>query len=68
MGKDHFREHMKAYVEGQIQASFDTLNQKLLSIWMARFYADRVIRPLNPGLGQPEILYQALWESSYTTV
>jgi hypothetical protein len=50
MNKEHFREHFRDYVKDELRSSFDALNDKQRSIWMARFYCDRVIRPLNPGL------------------
>lgn len=50
MDKEHFREHFRDYVKNQLQTPFDNLNEKQRSVWMARFYADVVIRSLNPGL------------------
>jgi hypothetical protein len=50
MSKAHFREHFRDYVKTELRTQFDNLNDKQRSVWMARFYADVVIRALNPGL------------------
>lgn len=50
MNKDRFRAHFREYVQGKLRTSFDDLNDKQRSVWMARFYADKVIRSLNPGI------------------
>jgi AIPR protein len=48
--KQRFRELFRDYVKNELQTPFDNLNDKQRSIWMSRFYADTVIRSLNPGL------------------
>jgi hypothetical protein len=50
MTKVHFRDHFRDYVQTKLKSPFDNLNDKQRSVWMARFYADNIIRTLNPGL------------------
>ena len=50
MDKQRFREHFRDYVKNKLRTPFDNLTDKQRSIWMSRFYADVVIRSLNPGL------------------
>ena len=50
MEKERFREHFRDYVKNELQTPFDNLTEKQRSIWMSRFYADVVMRSLNPGL------------------
>jgi len=50
MNKDLFRDHLREFVTTEMKASFDSLTDKHRSVSMARFYADRILRPLNPGL------------------
>lgn len=45
-----FRDAFREYVERDLRINFDSVNQTDRSKYMARFYADRVIRPQNPGL------------------
>jgi AIPR protein len=50
MNKDLFRDHLRDFVTSELKATFDSLTDKQRSTAMARFYADKVLRPLNPGL------------------
>ena len=50
MDKQRFRDLFRDYVKNELQTPFDNLNDKQRSVWMSRFYADIVIRSLNPGL------------------
>ena len=45
-----FREHLREYVERNLKAPFGPLDKRQKSIWMARFYADAIVRPSNPTL------------------
>jgi hypothetical protein len=50
MKKELFRDHLRDYVFRELKDSFDNLSHKQRSVWMARFYADRVLRPVFPSL------------------
>jgi AIPR protein len=48
--KELFREHFRDYVASDLGLKFDSLNEVQRSKYMARFYAEKVIRSVNPGL------------------
>ena len=48
--KELFREHFRDYVASDLGLKFDSLNEVQRSKYMARFYAEKVIRCVNPGL------------------
>lgn len=48
--KPVFRDHCREYAEETLKEPFDRLNDVQRSKWMARFFADRVLRPKNPTL------------------
>jgi hypothetical protein len=48
--KQRFREYFREYVSKELKTPFDNLNEKQRSVWMSRFYADVILRSLNPGL------------------
>ncbi|MGA2200819.1 MAG: AIPR family protein [Terriglobales bacterium] len=48
--KELFREHFRDYVASDFGLKFDSLNEVERSKRMARFYAEKVIRCVNPGL------------------
>jgi hypothetical protein len=50
MKKELFRDHFKDYVSRMLKCQFDSLDYKRRSVWMARFYADRVLRQVYPSL------------------
>lgn len=50
MKKQLFREHFQEYAHSELKCSFDSLNAKQRSIWMARFYADKLLRAIFPSL------------------
>lgn len=48
--KELFRDHFRDYVGSNLRLSFDSLNEVHRSKCMARFYAEKIIRAVNPGL------------------
>jgi len=48
--KELFREHFKDYVKSELGLKLDSLSDVDRSKCMARFYAEKVIRSVNPGL------------------
>jgi hypothetical protein len=48
--KDQFRKHLADYVTTNLGNPFDSLTDKQRSVWMARFYADQIVRPVNPAI------------------
>jgi hypothetical protein len=48
--KELFREHFRDYVTLGLKRNFDAVNEVQRSKYMAMFYADRVVRSLNPAL------------------
>lgn len=50
MQKELFRDHLRDYVSRELKDSFDGLSHKQRSVWMTRFYADRVLRAVFPSL------------------
>src|SRR5437763_6465358 len=48
--KELFREHLRDYISAELGQKPDSLNEVERSKCMARFYAEKVIRCVNPGL------------------
>jgi hypothetical protein len=48
--KELFREHFRDYVASDLKLNFDALSEVQRSKYMARFYAEKIIRAVNPGL------------------
>jgi hypothetical protein len=48
--KELFRDHLREYISSELGLKPDNLNDVERSKSMARFYAEKVIRAINPGL------------------
>jgi AIPR protein len=48
--KELFRDHLRDYIASELGRKPDNLNDVQRSKYMARFYAEKVIRCVNPGL------------------
>jgi len=48
--KELFRDHFRDYVTSNLRLNFDSVNDVQRSKYMAMFYAEKVIRCLNPAL------------------
>ena len=48
--KKQFRTSLLEFTEENLGNKFGDLTEKQHSVWMARFFAEKIIRPLNPAL------------------